>query len=302
MSERVPLPSISGLVSAFVGIDLPAGHFATASRLVGFQPFVTDPPSGGDLTVELRTAIGGGGVGLSATILDGARAPAAPVTGSLEIPADTTLYMRVTAATGSSLGLYGQFLTDSEAGATAALTTLSRVKDYLGITDTDSDTVISRLISSVSLKMQTFMRRAIVAESVTAEKKSTGRNQFALVLDKYPSDESSVAVTVSDTVLDSADFDVEPASSIVYYTPSAGAPAPWPMGMRHISVAYDAGFASVPADIQDAATVQCAWEFRRINRLGNRTQVIDDNTATYLVDAWAPDVMPVLESHKSRMI
>ena len=302
MTDRVPLPTISGLLSEFVNVDLFAGHFAAASRLVGFQPAVTDAPSGGSVSVDIRTATAGGGSGLSATIADGTRFPATPATGVIEVAAGTDLYLRITAATGAPLGLYGHFIVESAAGAVSALTTLVIVKEYLGITDGDSDTLLTRIIGSVSKKMQQAMRRSIVAQTVTAEKKSiSGHRQDRLLLDVYPVTTGTTSVTLSDTALTSSDFAVDLDTGIVHYTPG-GVFGYWPAGHRHVSVTYDGGYAAVPADIEGAATIQSAWEFKRQKRLGDRTSVIGDNTATFLVDAWAPDVVPVIESYRARRV
>ena len=306
MADRVPLPSITGLLSGFVGEDLFAGHFATASRLVGFQPAVTDPPSGGSATVELRTAAGGGGDALSAVIADGTRFPATPVTGAVDIPAGTDLYLRLTAATGGPMGLYGQYLVESAAGATTALTTLSRVKDYLGSSGSADDTILTQLIGSVSLRMQTAMRRKIVAETVASEKCSAPGGALELLLRKYPVSASGFSVSVDGTALAAEDYDVELDSGIVFYTPGGGTPSPWPRGKRHIEVGYEAGFGTVPEDIQNAATVQVVWELKRTGvrdgRLGERSQLVGDNQTTFLVDAWAPDVIPVIEHYRARSI
>lgn len=302
MGDRVPLPSIAGLLSGFMAVDLFAGHFAEPARIVGFQPAVTDAPSGGSVSVDLRTATGGGGSGLSATIADGDTFPTTPVTGSIEVAGGTDLYLRITDASGSAMNLYGNFEVAAAAGAVTALTTLSLVKDYCNVAGTDDDAMLNRIISAVSLKMQNYMRRAIVEESITGEKHGDGSLGFALELARYPFDESSVAITLDGTVLDATDYDADESAGLVYYTPSDGDPVLWPAGRRNVSITYDSGFASVPADIEHAATVQAAWEFKRTRRLGDRTSVVGDNTATFLIDAWAPDVVPVLDMYRRRSI
>lgn len=304
MSDRVPLPNISGLLSGFVSVDLFAGHFAGAARLVGFQPAVTDPPSGGSVTVELRTATGGGGQGLSATIPDGARTPATPVTGSIDIAAGTNLYLRVTAASGAALGLYGQFLVVDGTTSASALTSLARVKDYTDTTTTDDDAILSQLIAAVSLRMQNVMRRRIVLETIVGQRYSAGGGAPELCLRSFPVSETGLSVSLSGNALLAADFDLDSACGILFYTPGGSDPQPWPSGTRHISVGYEAGYASVPEDIQHAATIQCVWEMKRTEsrggRLGERTQLVGDNQTTFLVDAWAPDVIPVLDLYRMR--
>lgn len=61
MADRVPPPTVAGLLTGFVAVDLFAGYFPAAATLTAFQPAVTDAPSGGTVAVDLRTATGGGG-------------------------------------------------------------------------------------------------------------------------------------------------------------------------------------------------------------------------------------------------
>ena len=113
-------------------------------------------------------------------------------------------------------------------------------------------------------------------------------------------DDSTLSVTLNGTALTAADFEADEDAGLLFYTPDGSDPVPWPNGRRHIEIGYSAGFAAIPADLQQAATVQAAWDFKRTERLGDRSAVIGDNTATYMVDAWAPEVKTVLDYYRMR--
>lgn len=304
-TTRPPLPRIAGDLTPHVGVDFVAGYFATAGILVGLQPSVTDPPApGGGLTLELRTAQGGAGAGLAAAIAAGDTEPPTAVEGTVAVAAGTTLYMRITSASGAPMNLSGQYLVEASADVLPALTTLDKVKRYLRIAGNADDVLLNELIAAVSVKMQRAMRRSIVESVIVGERHSCDGQLLALQLEEYPVISGTVAVTMRGTAIDPTLLEIDTRVGQVFYRPGGidADPSPWPRGMRHLSVSYSAGYAEVPADICAAATVQVAWEFKRTSAaggaLGQRTTVIDDNTQTFLIDAWAPDVVPVLRAYE----
>lgn len=304
-TKRPPLPAIAGDLTPHVGTNFVAGYFATAGTIVGFQPSVTDPPgSGGSVSIELRTAPGGGGSGLAALIPAGENEPVTPVSGSIPIAAGTTLYMRITAASGAPMTLSGQFLVEDADDVLAALTTLEKVKRYLHIVGNEDDVLLNELITAVSVKIQRVLRRSIVETPITGERHSASGRMLELQLDDYPVLPGTLGVAIRGSAIDFSQLDVELDVGHVYHVPSGidAGPTAWPAGIRHIAASYSAGYASVPADLCQAATVQVAWEFKRTGAkggtLGQRSTVIDDNTQTFLIDAWAPDVVPVLRAYE----
>ena len=66
-----------------------------------------------------------------------------------------------------------------------ALTTLDKVKDYLGITATTSDDVIARIISSTTRAIETYCARKFKARAYTLEQ-YTGDGTSILLVDNYP--------------------------------------------------------------------------------------------------------------------
>lgn len=300
MSDLGPLPTIAGTLTGFVNVDVPVAYFAQEQTLEAFFPVVTDAPSAGSVTVDLRTATGGGGSGLTATIASGNRSPAVAVTGSVAIAAGTTLYLRITAESGSAMNLSGTYSVSSAAGVSTALTSVARVKRYLNITAATWDTLLNEIVQGVSVAAQRYMARNIVQESITAEKQD-GCGYHSIRLDASPI--SSVTATEDDAVLTASQIEVETDTGVVFRVDGSGHAIPWNKGTRNLSFDYTAGYATVPESIAFAATKQAAHEWRNAAEGGDRNGVISRNPEigdgdSYFAGAWLPSVKAVLDAYR----
>jgi hypothetical protein len=307
MADRVPLPSIAGLLDDYVDLDLFAAYFATAQTLTDIQPAVTDAPSGGSFSVDLRTAVDGGGDGLSATIDDGANVPDPLVTGSVAIPAGTTMYLRITAVSGDPMGFYGSFECDRAAGATAALTTQQRVKTFKGISGTDNDDTINTLIQGVSKRMQTHMRRPIVSQLISAEIQDANGLSDTIILDQYPVIiPPAVVVRRNGTVVDASTYVVDAIAGELILAVD-GAASLWPEGRRAYSADYTSGYTEVPEDLVLWATKQVVHEFLQTaegeGRLSLRGANIEPGgSGEYMIGQWVPGMLEAMAPYRNARI
>ncbi len=184
------------------------------------------------------------------------------------------------------------------------LTSLPRVKDYASLENNESDGLLNTLIAAVSKRIQTHLRRQITQTTVTAEKHDhQGKSDRLQVLEFPIVSSQAVAVRIDGTAVLSADFAIEDAEAgWLIYTPG-GDPGDWPAGRQHIEVDYTHGFEEIPEDIIEAATTQVIWQFNRTAhrgaRLGERSAVSGEGaTATWMVDAWAPEVLAQLAPYR----
>lgn len=199
-----------------------------------------------------------------------------------------------------------------------ALTSATLVKSYLNESGSSVDSIIATFIAAVEARILAYLARTRVETgSVSNEYHDGDGRSHQLLLREWP------ATTVSSvewwngttaTALSASDYVLQDASDsgpgILIYTPGGGSPAAWPEGLRNIRVSYTAGHASTPKDIELAATIQVVWDLQRrglsgaktSGQLGVRQNVIGDNTAIYLVDAWAPEVLAALEPHRRRYV
>lgn len=302
MPDRVPLPTIAGLLNGFVAVDLPIAYFAAAQTLEGVYPTLADPPAGGTIVLDVRTATGGGGSGITATIPDTLRSPATEATGSVTVAAGDTLYLRITADNSGSTAMnLGGYITVSAAvGAVTALTTLALVKAYKGITVSTDDTLLNTLIAGVSADMQDYLRRSIVSVAITGEKHD-GHDRDTLILDDFPIIVPP-AVAVTDRngdAVDTTKYEVDEDAGMLIKV-DTGVPGIWEKGRRNFTAAYTAGFAAVPPELSLAATKQAVYEFQKTTpgggRIGDLGEALDaGGSLNYRTGKWAEGVLDTLE-------
>lgn len=179
------------------------------------------------------------------------------------------------------------------------LTTLALTKAMLGISGSTEDTILTRLVSSVSARMERYIGRTITSATYTAEiVDSVG--QTRIQLRQYPI--TSVTTVVEDgTTLSASDYTTD-ANVGQLIRLSGTTEIPWASGSRIITVTYVAGYSTVPKDLEDAATQQAAHEWQKSKAGGFRLmeggQQIGPGTTTYVVAPWVPGAEEVLKQYR----
>ena len=304
--QRLPVPIIAGDLTPQVGVDIPFGVPSGATLTAVFLS-LEGPPAGGTCVVHIRDAAGGGGNGLVATFAAGARF--ATAVGSIALGVATTLYLRVVSVSGAPSGLSGTVELDGG----EYLTTLVAVRERLGrtagtptsLSASELDALIHSLNAAASARIKAFCRRLLTKKTLTERYDAPG-DRDVLQLRQFP------IVSVTEVRVDAA---VVAASA--YAPSSVNADAvfaargqlvrmdggDWPESRRGIEVTYVAGYDPVPADLADAATIQVLWDLKRTEagggRIGLRATVIGDDTATFMVDEWAPDALSRLRAYRA---
>ena len=298
MSDRVPICTIPGLVSQLVAVDVLVAPADVVKLLTRVFLQRTDNGAGDIVSADLRNATGGGGEGISVTLGDGDSEAVAA--GAITVEASEGLYLRVTAADASSQNLRGWFeFQDDSIDVTSALTNLARVKQFALITDSASDALLNSIIAGVSSRMQSYLGRAIVQETITAEKHD-GRDRDTLQLDAFPVIvPPAVVVRSVGTVVEATTYEVDAARGHVVKV-TDGAAGAWPAGRRNLEVDYTAGYAAVPEDLVLAATQQVVFLYqRRGARVAERGSTLElGGGSQYLTGPWAAGVLQTLESYR----
>lgn len=296
MGDRVPIPVFAGMLGGHVGNAHRIATLSTPARLDAMLIGVRDVGST-DVTAEIRRtdALAATTTIATATITAGQAEQQETLATPVDLLSGEILDVRITAGGTDAMTLSGWVEILYLSGDW--LTTLARVKRSLNLVDTDSDEVLTEVIASISARMRRYMGRQITTVTRTLERYSHGGKSYRLQLAEWPLI-SVDAVQVDGEVVDAADRDVQEAVGHVLYG-AAGSQSDWPRGTRHIEVTYTAGYAEVPDDIEQAATTQVAWDFAKRRRPGERSSVVDEgNVQTYMVDAWAPEVLSVMDRYR----
>jgi uncharacterized phiE125 gp8 family phage protein len=129
--------------------------------------------------------------------------------------------------------------------------TLADLKVYLGITGTDSDSLLTTMLEAATKSMQNLIGRSIFSATYTEKFQSRKHDITEVQLKEFPIT-SITSITDGDgNMLDESDYELyEEEGCIVfsdYYTDGLSLTA-----YKELTVVYVAGYATVPADIEMA--------------------------------------------------
>jgi hypothetical protein len=143
----------------------------------------------------------------------------------------------------------------------ADYTTLADVKLLMGITTSDKDALITKLIPFVTTLFNNAWDREL-RETTYTDQKYHGTGNELLRLEQWPMKTGgAVTVKVDDVTIDAATYDVDLVPALLTRTNVTGLSfisrqlPIWLVGVNNIKVTYTAGYASgsIPGDIQMAA-------------------------------------------------
>lgn len=141
--------------------------------------------------------------------------------------------------------------------ASTDLTTLEKVKNYLGLNDNSHNELINALISSASKAIENYCRREFALQERTEYYNGEGCN--CLVLGCRP-----VQSVISVRII-SKEENLSSESCVFFYPESGvieGRHA-FPEGLGNLRVTYTAGFETIPPAVDQAATILVVCFYNR---------------------------------------
>lgn len=202
-------------------------------------------------------------------------------------------------------------LTVTIAAKTYDLTDLADVKDELGITTGGSDTVLGRYISSASLAAMQYCNRTFAVETLSEQFFADHPNRMVrggvkiLQLTRWPLVAKSTVVTEDSIVLvEGTDYLVDNANGQLTRLDASGLAVYWhPLPL---TVAYSAGYASIPLDVADAIIRMVT---RRFSAKGRDPNLKQQSIPGVLEQSWwiatgtetgnmSPDITDVLDNYR----
>lgn len=169
--------------------------------------------------------------------------------------------------------------------AACDLTTIDRVKTYLGIKDTNSDVSLAWLVTAASKWIASQMFRNILQQSYLLVEHGT--NQGSLYLPNGPVSEVT-SVYVDDVLIPRAPGTGQDGWVLLrdrlYLNNYA-----FTCGTANIRVTYVGGFAACPEDVEQSVIMWCAELFRKAPHTGIATRTHPQGESV----TFSPDDIPV---------
>ena len=180
------------------------------------------------------------------------------------------------------------------------LTSIENVKDYLQITDTASDASLSRLISAFSQWFLTQVNRGALLQSTYTEQRN-GQGGDSLTTIYWP------IQAITSVTVDGISIPLSPGPNQPGYLNDSF--SIWLIGYHfkrgrgNVQVVYEAGYPTVPLDIEQAVIDQVAFTFRRQPNLGSVSQSMNGiTTVTFSQKDLAPGVKAVVDFYRDRAV
>jgi hypothetical protein len=176
---------------------------------------------------------------------------------------------------------------------------LTDVKTYLGITDTNSDTVLSALIPNVSAAIESYCNR-VFAQTPYTETRNGGCGPKMYLMNGPVSVVSSVTVDGQSVppAPDARSGGYVYDASVVYIRPGGAGPQEFYKGFQNVTIEYMGGYDTTPPDVNQACVLWVAWLFNKRSRLDKRNETLgSQQTQGYDLSAMPQAVKTLLASY-----
>lgn len=161
------------------------------------------------------------------------------------------------------------------------LAAITGLKTFLHIEDDDQDDFLTSLAARASAKLDTYLGRTIEAAAYTEYYDGDGTG--TLLLKERPVN-SLTTLTVDGVAVDSEDWHLYAAQGRVVLVDGYDLSGTFTKGIANVYAAYNAGYASVPADLQAVCTELAALMFQDsaqgANWLGKKSETLPSGAGT----------------------
>lgn len=176
----------------------------------------------------------------------------------------------------------------------ANLTTLTAVKDWMGIKGTADDALLTRLIAAASAHIETWTNRSFATQAYAELRDGTG-GQKMMFAETPVTAVSSVVVNGLPIPPYSAGsgagykFD---SSRIVLFGYTFG------RGHNNVELNYTAGYASTPPEIEQACIELVSLRYKERDRIGHQSKSLAGETVTFMIKDFPESVRTILNNYR----
>lgn len=183
------------------------------------------------------------------------------------------------------------------------LCALADVKTYLGITNTNQDAVITSLITNASAMIESYCNRVFASANYAETRNGTGGYRMYAA--------NAPITAVSAVTVDGISIPAAPApsgnglgygfvfdSDLIYIRPGvpySGQPTAFNKGIQNVTLAYTAGFTTIPSDVNQACVELVADKLAKQSRIDKKSETLgQQQTVSFDLSDMPPRVKTAL--------
>lgn len=206
----------------------------------------------------------------------------------------TASFYRVAAI--DTLGTTGSYSDPFQVGSSyvASLTTVTKVKEYLGITTSTDDSLLARLVAASSRWFTNQCGRDIAYTIYVDTVDGNGEDVMLL--------KNSPVSAITSVSVDGVVIPVRPSltgSGYVFNTYSVIlAGYEFTEGLQNVQIVYEAGLSPVPEDVEQAVIELVALKYRERSHVGNASQTLAGTSVSFLPSMVPQAVKDVVELYR----
>lgn len=176
-----------------------------------------------------------------------------------------------------------------------SLAPLADLKTYLGITVSTADAELQRMLDVASAMAERYTERSFAAGART-EKRSGEGSDFLLLKD-------SPVLTITTLTIDTVAVPASDGTTAGYLFDDYSVflrnyQNGFTIGRRNITIVYTAGYATIPADVQQAVIEIASQAFREKEWVGFQSKSLAGETVSFLRNGFPDSAKTVLDSYR----
>lgn len=174
------------------------------------------------------------------------------------------------------------------------LTTLSDVREFLGITGTTDDVLIQRLITSASDYIQSWLNRSFAVKSYT--QKLSGNGGYIQSFSSYPVLSVSSVIIDGITINESSTFQSNGYVFDEKFLFLKG--YRFNRGCLNVTLIYSAGYSVVPFEISQTCVDLVSLRYKERTRIGEMSKSLAGEVVTYSQKDFSLSTRTILNNYK----
>lgn len=198
---------------------------------------------------------------------------------------------------------------------TYALTSLANLKSYLNLSVTTHDTLLEKLVDRATSLAEDYTNRKLKARDYSYDSDADaydadnavldGNDRDHMIMPQYPVNSvttvriNTLSIDERDTVFDTG-WVLDKKNGIIRLAGYV-----FTGGLKNIEFAYNAGYATVPDDLEQAVIEQAAWMFKQSTAgsalLGITAKTLPDGSISFSSGDILSQVKLVFNRYKKRI-